>query len=85
MKKEYNIDIVDIRICSQARRGILDNNNNNKPIYSISMYGATESQLICYLIDGNDGKTLFTTTRNLRGDRKGSIIDDNIAHIMILD
>ncbi|MCL1786412.1 MAG: hypothetical protein FWG38_00380 [Defluviitaleaceae bacterium] len=75
MKTQYDIDIVDTRICSVISRGVYDKYNNT-PLYSVYLYGdPKEHQLICYVIDGNTGKTLYATTRYIRDDRK-SIIDE---------
>ena len=74
MEKEYNVDIVDTRICNRVLRGVYGE-YNNIPLYEVCLFGISRTQVICYLIDGNTGETLFTTTRNLRELRE-SIADE---------
>ena len=75
MKAEYKVDITDTRICFNVVRGIYEK-HNDIPLYSVYLYGVpVRSQLICYVIDGNTEKTLFTTTRYLN-EKRESITDE---------
>jgi uncharacterized protein YxeA len=70
MKTEYDIDIVDTKICNDILRGVYEKHGNN-PLYDVYLYGhPMKYQLICYVIDGNTGETLFTTTRHIRENRE---------------
>ena len=75
MRTEYDIDIADTRICNSIDRGV-DEEYNNTPLYNMYLFGdPIKYQLICYVIDGNTGETLFITTRHIRENRE-SINDE---------
>lgn len=75
MKVEHNIDIVNTNVCISITRGIYKEYDNN-PLYCIEVYeDKAIGKLICYVIDGNTGKTLFTTNRYLF-EEKESITDE---------
>jgi len=75
MRMEYDIDIVDTKICINVSRGVYKKYNNN-PLYCVYINGDIISgQFICYVIDGDTGETLFTTTR-YKGEKKGALTDE---------
>lgn len=75
MKKEYDVNIVDTKICRNVSRGVFDT-LLNRPIYSILIYDLeVRGKSFGYLVDGNNGEIFFTTTRFM-GEKKGSLVDE---------
>jgi hypothetical protein len=75
MKDEYDLDVVDISICADIDRGVY-RKYKNKPLYGVYLHGIPPTgQLFCYVIDGDTGETLYSTTRFVF-DNKLSLVDE---------
>jgi len=74
MKNEYDLDVVDIRICVDIERGVYKN-HKNKPLYGVYLPIIPVGQRFCYVIDGDTGETLYSTTRFIF-DNKFSLADE---------
>lgn len=74
MKNEHDIDIMDAENCKRISRAIYKEYYNT-PLYSIWIETNSTGLNICYLINGNTGETLFTTTR-FPEEKKGSLFDE---------
>lgn len=76
MKEKYNIDIYDVQKTDEVHR-FVDSVKMKLPIYTVYYRDETKLGILnCYVINGNTGETLFTTTRFADTEEKqGSLYD----------
>ena len=82
MIEKYNIDIYDVQKTDEVRR-FVDSVKTKLPIYEVYYRDETNIAILnCYVINGNTGETMFTTTRFADTEEKqGSLYDKFIKSL----
>ena len=75
---EFKVNIEDTRYCNSVY--IYFSEQLGKPIYVLRILKNTEGAYTGYIIDGNNGKTLFSVERFMN-DKMGSIEDNYLERL----
>jgi len=77
MKEEYKIDIMNVERTFGVNRYI-ETTKIKLPLYEIYYRDAINRSLLhCFILNGNNGETLYTITRFVKGE-KGSLLEEYI-------